>query len=348
MDAEQVKMVTAILHASNTPGRQYVYSQDVEESKDMKYNYFEEAMQIRRYVSGEFGTVSDAYILYIVSLLSYATPETVREMLEAYSKSNKMLSIAKTFTMENSEGNIEPRIQKLTKEGNLFRVNYRTDAALVVRSRTVSIYGAPKATQTFVNVKLQKRLPISSFTAAAPLDRIISLAAVSYVAAITANRCGCRLEAIVEKAFKSSELGVIQLPPRLLLKDDKTLYQVLFYPGFLNQVTSYQTDRDFEQVLKNKIQEIKNFFYDAAKRETTMESYCVIVCEDQRDMENMKMVIRQTHVLVDFGNLPRIYITSEGAIKEMKNLQDAFLQMIQTPEEDLMFVKMTPPFIHKK
>lgn len=61
----------------------------------------------------------------------------------------------------------------------------------------------------------------------------------------------------------------------------------------------------------------------------------------------MKMVILQTHVLIDFGNLPRIFLTSEGAVRSIGSLDSVFLRMEQTPQEDLVFVKDTPPFVKK-
>ena len=348
MNADQIKQAELILHASNVPGRIFTYSQDAEESREMKFNYFDESIQLRRFAQDEYGTISDAYILYMISMLEYATPDAIREMLYAYARSNKLLSIAKTVSTasKGTEGSIEPRIQVLLKEGSIFRISYKVESK-GGNLNSVSIYGATKATQTFVNVKLDKKIPIRSWTAAAPLSRSISGAAVSFVAAAVASRCGCLLDALMEKAVKTKELGAIQLPPRLLFNDGEKKYQVLFYPAFLGQVTSYQTDLDFEEMLKNKVQELKNYFYDCRRKEEQMDSYCVIVCEDRRDMENMRMVILQTRVLVDFGNLPKIFLTSEGAIRNIGSLDSAFLRMEQTQEEDLVFVKDTPPFVKK-
>lgn len=347
MDAEQIRQAELVLLASDMPGRIFIYTQDAEESREMKYNYFDEAIQLKRFAQDEYGTISDAYILYMISMLEYATPDAVREMLYAYARSNKLLSIAKTITTasKGTEGSIEPRIQVLLREGSIFRISYKVESK--GGSNSVSIYGTTKATQTFVNVKLEKKIPVRSWTAAAPLSRSISGAAVSFVAAAVAGRCGCLLDGLMEKAVKTKELGTIQLPPRLLLSDGGKKYQVLFYPAFLGQVTSYQTDLDFEDVLQNKVQELKNYFYDGRRKEEQVDSYCVLVCENRRDMENMKMVILQTHVLIDFGNLPRIFLTSEGAVRSIGSLDSVFLRMEQTPQEDLVFVKDTPPFVKK-
>lgn len=344
MDAEQIRQAELVLHAADAKERIFVYSQDAEESREMKFNYFDEGIQLRRFAQDEYGTISDTYILYMISMMEYATPEAVREMLYAYARSNKLLSIAKNIAAasKSTEGSIEPRIQVLLKEGNLFRISYKVGG-----QDSVSIYGSTKATQTFVNVKLDKKIPVRSWTAAAPLCRSISGAAVSYIAAVVANRGGCLLNALMEKAVKTKELGVLQLPPRLLLSDGHKKYQVLFYPAFLTQVESYQTDLDFEEMLKNKIQELKNYFYDCHKREEQADSYCVLVCEDRKDMENMKMVILQTRVLIDFGNLPKIFLTSEGAVRSINGLENAFLRMEQTPEGELVFVGDTPPFVKR-
>lgn len=346
MDAEQIRQAEMVLHASDVPGRIFVYSQDAEESREMKFNYFDEAIQLKRFAQDEYGTISDTYILYMISMMEYATPDAIREMLYAYARSNKLLSIAKNIAAasKSTEGSIEPRIQVLLREGSIFRVSYKVEGR-GGNLNSVSIYGTTKATQTFVNVKLDKKIPVRSWMAAAPLCRSISGAAVSFVAAAVANRCGCLLDALVEKALKTRELGVLQLPPRLLLSDGQKKYQVLFYPAFLEQISSYQTDLDFEEMLKNKVQELKNYFYDCRRREEQVDSYCVIVCGDRRDMENMRTVILKTRVLIDFGNLPRIYLTSEGAVRSTGSLDGAFLRMEQTQEEELVFVGDTPPFV---
>ena len=159
MNAEQIKQAELILHASNVPGRIFTYSQDAEESREMKFNYFDESIQLRRFAQDEYGTISDAYILYMISMLEYATPDAIREMLYAYARSNKLLSIAKTISTasKGTEGSIEPRIQVLLKEGSIFRVSYKVESKGGNLS-SVSIYGATKATQTFVNVKLDKKM----------------------------------------------------------------------------------------------------------------------------------------------------------------------------------------------
>ena len=54
MDAEQIKQAELVLHASNAPGRIFTYSQDVEESKELKFNYFDEAIQLRRFAQDEY------------------------------------------------------------------------------------------------------------------------------------------------------------------------------------------------------------------------------------------------------------------------------------------------------
>ena len=119
---------------------------------------------------------------------------------------------------------------------------------------------------------------------------------------------------------------------------------MLFYPSFLNQVPRYQTELDFEECLRNKVTELKNFFYSAKKREETERTYCVIVCEDSGDLNRALILIRQTRVLADFGNLPYLYLTSEGALRGAREAGSAFLQLEERPDGGLAFVQRTPKF----
>lgn len=339
--ADANKKVAWVLAASNAAGRNFVYSPEAEDSVEMTYNYFDDAILNKWYAQGEYGTVSDAVILYVVMVTGAASPPVVSKLIELYGNANKLLSLTRSTDVVDA---VESRIRALTKVGMLYRHAYKVEDGSGSR-RTVTLYGCPKAAQTFANVKLAKKVPVHTFEIASPLNSLISEGAAAYALARTVEASGCRLLAFAEKSLRSSELGSFFLSPRVTLETPGgERREVLFYPAFLNQVPRYQTETDFEEFLKGKVTELKNYFYSAKKREETERTYCVIVCEDAGDLNRALVLIRQTHVLTDFGNLPYVYLTSEGALRAAKDAGDAFLQLEPMPDGNLAFVQRVPAF----
>ena len=336
------KKVEWVLAASNAAGRNYVYSPETEDGVEMTYNYFDDAIMNKWYAAGEYGTISDAMILYVIMITGAASPPVVSKIIELYGNANKLLSVTRSTDVVDA---VESRIRALTKVGMLYRHAYKVEDGGA--RRTVTLYGCPKAAQTFANVKLSKKVPVHTFEIASPLNSIISEGAVAYALSRTVEASGCRLLAFAEKNLRSSELGSFFLSPRTLLETPGgERRDVLFYPAFLSQVPRYQTEIDFENALKNKVTELKNYFYSAKKREETEQTYCVIVCEDAGDLNRTLILIRQTHVLTDFGNLPYSYLTSEGALRAAKDVRNAFLQLEEKPDGDLYFVQRVPEFFN--
>lgn len=348
METDNQKQVEYLLRCSNAPERAFVYSREAEESQTQKYNYFKEDMKIKWLISGEYGMISDAYILYMISLLQHADVETITEMLEAYARTYKELSLAQNMLLSSRQAvpAIEMRVKQLVKMGMANRRSYdvkRPDGT----SFTVSLYCTDRDTQTFVNRKLHKQMVMHPWLMAQPLNDAIAHAAAGYAASKVAFKGGCMLRSIKEDAMKTTEMGVVIMPPWLFLDRGDEKYQVVFYPVFLTRVGTYQTDGDFERAIRYKVQSIKNYLYLYAsqKRETARKAYCVLVCESRQDMENMRKVILQTQVLIGCGNLSRIYFTSEGAIRTLSEIQDAFLGLEMQEDGDVHFISEIPPFL---
>lgn len=356
MDRENAKAVEYIMRCSNAPERSYVYSGETEESYDQQFDYYPEAVQLKRIAAGDMGSISDTYILYMLTLLGNSSAETVINLLMAYAQAHKELYIIRdicaTGAGQRSEPMIVARMKFLASSGFIFKKSYDVDRPSGKFDRIV-LYGTNKDSQTYMNKKLRKRVVIRPWHFATPIDESIAEAAAGYVASIVALKSGCKLEALKEDAVKTPELGTLIPNPCLFLDvpDTSEKYQMMFVPAFLSQSEAYQTDNDFERYLKYKVDIIRNYLYAYNKGGTVpvkRPAYCVVVCESKQDMENMKMVIQQTRSLIKTGNLPNIYFTSEGAVRVVANLKDAFLKLDCTEEGELYFVKETPPFIKSR
>jgi len=350
---ENGKEIEYVLHCSNAPERNYIYSGEVKESYTQQYDYYPEAVQLKRVAAGDMGNISDAYILYILSLSSHASAETVINFLTAYVQAHKELHIIHDIysSSQQSEPMMLSRMKFMANSGFLFRKSYDVDRPDGKYDRIV-LYGTNKETQTYMNMKLRKRVVIRTWNFATPIDTAIAEAATSYVASVVALKSGCRLEALKEDAIKTAEMGtIIPSSPCLFLDSTDEKYQVMFCPAFLNQDTSYQTDNDFERTLKYKVDLIRNYLYAynrGGNAPVKRPAYCTVVCESKKDMENMKLVIQQTRSLIKTGNLPNVYFTSEGAIRTITNIKDAFLRLDCTEEGELYFKKEIPPFIKSR
>lgn len=338
------KEVDLIKKCSDSAERCFIYSAEADESYSLKYNYFPDSVKMHRFQSGEYGTVSDTYILYMLTLLGNVSVETIENMLEAYSRNYKNLLIAQKLITSSSskQSHVESRIKVLLKNGFVFSQNFDIGRPDGMFDKIV-LYGVGRDTQTFMNRKLGKNVVMRPWEMAIPLNDAISEAASAFVASIVALKGGCRLKSIKEDAFKSKEMGTVLLPPTLFLDGTSELekYQVLFYPAFLNHVSFYQTDGDFERTIKYKMDCVRNYIY--MYRNVSRKPFCIFVCESGNDMEKVRKVLQQLRQMQE--SLPFIYFTSEGAVRYISNLRDAFLQIRPTGDGELVYVKATPPFI---
>ncbi len=337
------KDVELIMKSSDTLERRYLYLAESEESYESKYNYFQESIKAKRYSLGEYGTVSDCFILYMITLMGNSSREAIENMLRAYSNNYKTLSIAKNlvYSSGNTENMIESRIKVLLKNGIIFAHYYdvpQPDGSFA----KVALYGIERDSQTFMNKRLGKQTVIRPWSYTVPFNEAIADAAAGYVASEVAVNSGCKLKSIKEDAFKTQEIGVQMLPPTLFLDGNSgEKYQVLFYPAFLNHVPTYQTESDFERWIKHKLDCIRNFLYIYANAQR--KPYCVVVCESSMDLEKMRKVIQQITPLAKY--LDSIYFTSEGAVRMISKIQNSFLRLEKMDDGELVYVKTTPPFI---
>ena len=341
MESEQ-KARQYILYCSNSPERRFVYTQDAEEGATKKANYLTPAQKFKANALGNFGTVSDAYILYMIALMEFSTEETIIKLLQAYSRDNKNLEI-----ISNDQG-IGYRIHKLCGEFAMcFMRQYSLQSD---RGRdTITLWGCDTSTTSFINRRMSKTVAGRDGTIYDNTNSMISKASASFVAATIAMDSGCRFKGILETSMRTSELGNRLLPPILFLESaaDETEYEVMFYPAYLNMVSSFQTKADYKNMLKRKCDEIKNFLYTMS-RNPRKEGYVVVVCESQADIESFARLCEQLHYCVDCGNIERIYLTSEGAVRIIPNLENAFLKMEKNQEGEITLIEETPPFIQKR
>lgn len=347
MNNEQ-QMIQYLLHCSNSLERRFVYSKDAEFSESKKANYLTPAQKYKQNALGSFGTVSDAYILYVIAVMEFATEDTILKILQAYSRDNKFLEIPANERIGSGTKGISYRIHRLCSEFAMcFMRQYKIQKE--DRVETVTLWGCDQTTTSFVNRRMSKNVSGRDGTIYDNINSMISKAAASYAAAEVADGSGCRFRAMMETGLRTSELGTRLLPPILFLddRDSEDEYEVLFYPAFLNMVDRYQTKTDYKQYLKRKCDEIRNFLYavTSPKHRKKKEGFVVVVCESQSDMEAFARLCEQIPYTVDCGNIERIYLTSEGILRSVPSLQDAFLKMDKNQEGEISFIKETPPFI---
>ena len=342
---EDMKSVQFLLHCANSPERKFVYSQDAEETDSKKVNYLAPAQKFKAHSQGDFGTISDAYILYMIGLMEYVDEETIIRLVQAYAKSNRHLAIAAQKGV-TAEAGIAYRLHALCSQYAMcFHRSYKVERNNTME--TITLWGCDPSSTTFVASKMSKKIAGRDGTIYANVNTMIGKAAAAFVAGQVADKSGCGFKSILESAFKSTELGKRLLPPIFFMSDEvhDREYEIMFYPAFLNFVKSYQTDSDYKLFLKEKCAEIKNFLYQVNRSKSKQEGYVVVVCESQTDMEIFKNLCEQVSITVDCGNIDHIYLTSEGAIRVVPRIKDAFLRMVKNAEGAIMFRKEIPPFI---
>lgn len=340
MESEQ-KARQYILYCSDSPERRFVFSKDADDSATKKANYLTPAQKFKANALGNFGTISDAYILYMIALMEFSTEETITKLLQAYARDNKALEI-----ISDRQG-IGYRIHKLCGEFAMcFMRQYSIPSDRI--KDTITLWGCDTSTISFINRRMSKTVAGRDGTIYDNTNSMISKASASFVAATVAMDSGCRFKGLLETGMRTAELGNRLLPPILFLEGAREVdYEVMFYPAYLNMVTGFQTKADYKNMLKRKCDEIKNFLYTMS-RNPRKEGYVVVVCESREDIESFARLCEQLHYCIDCGNIERIYLTSEGAVRVISNLENVFLKMEKNQEGAVTLIQETPPFIQKR
>lgn len=369
------KYVNNIMQCSNSNEREFVMSPHAMGDCNLAIKFASPERKAKLMGDLEMGGVSDAYILWALAIFELATPETVEMFLGALKNSNKELYIPEGF-ISSSKATKSPiafRLEELYKKALIFRKVYPssdpaktgikyvpTDDALVNLDAMqeedpskIIIYGPMPETTSIMNRVIEKRLPIRPSIYATSPRMCFAKAASAYAAANVASRITARLTGVREEAFKTKELGAVELPPVLKFDESATeKYNVCFYPAFLGQMSGYQTQMDHQAQMKAKCDEITNFLYtmvkDGESKPNSRKTYVVVVCESSDDIETFRALCQSYQRVVSYGNIERIYITSEGALRMIPDITKSFLKMRKDEEGYLETYLETPPFVKSK
>jgi len=373
------KYAENIKHCSNSAERQFVMSPAAMGDCKLAIKFATPERKAKMMGELEIGSISDAFILWALAIFEFATSETIEMFLLALKNANKELYIPEGYTTVSraSKSPLTLRLEELYRKAIIFRkiypssdpskvnMNYAPkdditislDAQQEEDPRNIIIYGPMPESTSLMNRRIEKRMSIRPSIYATSPRLSFAKAACAYVAANVASRITARLTGVREEAFKTVELGTVELPPVLKfdegpVKNPTEKYNVCFYPAFLGQISAYQTEMDNQAQMKAKCDEITNFLYTMIKAEgnktNARKTYVVVVCESSDDIDTLRALCQSYSRVINYGNIERIYITSEGALRMIPDITKSFLKMRKDEEGYVETFLETPPFVKSK
>lgn len=294
--------------------RQFLNGGNARETYEVSYKYWDSALKLSKVAAGEVAGTSDCFILYIVTCMGFCSAETISDILAAYSSNYKELAIARDSLDKQTLRQFA--LKRLHAYGFLYKTSYRLDFG---RSKTcVTLYSSEREGQIFMGKSLKKTVPVRAWMQASPVTEQIAVAAAAYICGKVSRECGSRLVGLAEEPIKTKELGTAFLPPTAILERDGIRYKCMFIPAYIKKDAAIQTTEDFEGWCVRKVSLIKNYIYleTEQNRDPKNVPLVFVACEDYKDVEAMVNVISQTRVLHQYGDMPYIFFTTEGAFRE--------------------------------
>lgn len=336
MDKEQIKRSLKIRGELNDGNRHFVMDRDIEQTKTNDYSFRQFALQLMIMAKEHLGTVSDAYIMFAISLMGVCDLRTITIFLSNLKHRYPELMIIDTSVIDN----LRSRIKLLRDKGLIYSVGYSIPnwaGETYDHLNELRLYTPTRDTVNFVNKKLNKRISHNEMIQLMPSMDMVGWASATYVGASMAS--SKYFDCYLDRVFRNRVLGSIYLPMELRFERDNERYYVAVMKGYLLKDERIQTETDFKEHLAFTLNSIKQYIKYRTKKGTA----CVVVSVmDNKDLVTMGNYIQSSRVLDDC--LPYIMFTGEGAINMERYLKNAFLQM-QYKEDEIEFVPVSPIFI---
>lgn len=378
-EADMRRYAANIKHCSNSPEREFVLSNDSMGDAKPRMKFATPDKKAKMMGDLEVGSISDAFILWALATLDYATVETLEMFLKAVHRGNPEYGIPDGYLTisKPAKSPIQARVEQLYRMAFVFRkvfpsadpnkikMDYKPDDDVYMSldkmqeedPRNIIIYGPMPDSTATMNRLIDRRLPIKANMYATSPRMSFAKAACAYVAASVSSKIQARLVGVKEDSFKTLEMGTIELPP--VLKYDvmdgnkvKEKYNVCYFPVFFGRMSLYQNEMDEKEMMKIRCDEVVNYLYAMTKGEANKpnprKTYVVMVCESSDDMDTFTALCESYSRILNYGNIDRIYITSEGAIRTIPDITKTFLKMRRTEEGYVETYLDTPPFVEKR
>lgn len=373
-EADMKKYAANIKHCSNSPEREFVLANDSMGDCKLRMKFATPDKKAKMMGDLEVGSISDAFILWSLAVLDYATAETIEMFLQAVHRGNKEFGIPEGYFSASKQlkSPIRIRLEELFRMAFVFRKVYPSADPNKVKSeykpdeevymsldrmqeedpRNIIIYGPMPDSTSTMNRIIDRRLPIKANMYATSPRMSFAKAACSYVAANVSSKIKARLVGVKEDSFKTLEMGTIELPPVLKYDSEKGKYNVCYFPAFFGRMSLYQNAIDEKDMMKSRCDEIINYLYVMTKAEANKpnarKTYVVVVCESSDDIETFTALCESYNRVINFGNIDRIYITSEGAVRTIPDITKSFLKMRKNEEGYVETYLDTPPFVESR
>jgi hypothetical protein len=302
-------------------GRNYAYSDAIEESFEKKYKYMSPDQQLLEFVMDKVAMTSDCYVLYAVAYFGAASKEMIIDFLKMKARTSPALLITKR---DDVDEHISTRLRVLCDRGYLYSFKYAPEDG------AVTLYGVTEEAYVVLRQRLDKvTFSYNHGFAHKSVRRILDWAGASYVGARLMQSPKVQFE--LERTFFNKKIKNSFLPFEFRSRDAKgNIYYVAGMNGNWDMDPDTQSEHDYDEWLGVQVELLWCYLTFRSTKGTPVAVVCV---RDSATLIKTAGIIAKAEGLR--GCLDRIVFTGEGILRSIGEegmLTDAtrdgaFLQM---------------------
>lgn len=304
-----------------------LYSIEDSVSDKMICNYKDLDSKMVAIENGFVGSISDCFILYAIGILRYASKESILLFLNNLSKKEPGYYIPEL----DNEG-LTNRIKVLSKYGFIVRVDSEVTVENLSNSHLI-LYVVTEDGRTLANNRLQKRMKPDRFGTTRPLAEKVGMGAAACLAVRLMD--SPYFIDYSDGIFKGNYCGTVKLDIELCFKKDDMPIRVAILSFFAHQNKGYMNEKALKDYKYHKLNIMRDFIV-AKTREGERKGYVICVCENQKEFDEAVEFLINSNGFDD-EQLPLIYFTTHSVITGVKDMKNAFLQISQDNNGEIVY-----------
>lgn len=350
MVSNNAKNSVIIRKLLNEGSKHFLVTPYVQENFGYHYKFVQRENRTYQYALGNVCTISDCYILYVISILGVCDMISIRTCLLSLSAKYPELCIADVLDKDV----LRKRLRALFKCGYLFKITYNlnmnppkltstseSEAEEEESMSIIALYTLDRDAHTIMNKVLCKNVTLKDWIQVSREREVIGIAASSYITScMTKSPYFINL---LDGCFRTKEVGTSFMDSELRFQRDNKDYYVGTIHMFLHRDDRIMTEDDYYEYCTRKLNVIKNYLYIRNKKG---KSRVICVCESNDDLVSISKMILVSGAFPE--HLDHIFFTGEGAVRSInEEICSCMLQIdakMSTPEK-VVFTNGEPTFL---
>lgn len=297
----------------------YLFIGEEEQVFDKQYRYVDENRKYLSFANGQYGTISDCYILYAVATLGVVDRRGIQSFLAVLKTHEPSRYISDT----SDDDNYSLRLAQLCKFGLLFKFKYYYDINDGIGKEN-TLYTIAGDGVSLVNQKLARRVIENKWIQAKSPRELLGWAAASYVGIkLSGEKNFSKFE---DGVFRNKGVGSYHFPCecKYVIDSEKGIF-----PAYVVTIDCYfyfderiHNEGEYNEFVSKKINAIRKYI---KYRSDKGPCFVVCTCMDNADLLEIGAMLVSADITED--ELQYIYFTGVGAFDENRKVDCPYLRM---------------------